>query len=156
MERSVTLATAAIAMLTLAVGCGPLGPIPGGSLRGEVHEGPPASWAEFTEVEQVQLETNPADPHSVNTWIGFYEGRLYIPTSLILGDDNPMDRTWVRNVLEDPNVRVRIEGVLYPLRAIRVEEGPELDGARALLLEKYDVEADEHVAKGWIFRLEPR
>lgn len=152
-KRAAALVVLAVSLLT---GCGPLGPIPGGALGGEVHSGAPPDWRSFADVDQIQLETRPADPYSVNTWIGVYRGRPYVPTSLILGADDPMDRQWVKNVLEDPNVRARVEGVVYPLRAVRVEDEVELAAVRALLLEKYEVEADEHVDQGWIFRLDPR
>lgn len=146
---------ALLPLLVVASGCGPLGPIPGGALRGPVHEGPLPAWNTVADVEQIQLETRPGDPYSVNTWCGVHAGRLYVPTSLIRGADDPMEREWVRNVLEDARVRARIDGVVYPLLAVRVEDEQELAAARAALLQKYDVEPDEHVAKGWIFRLDP-
>lgn len=136
--------------------CGPLGPIPGGALRGAPANQPPASWNDYAGVEQIQLESRPLDPYSVNTWCGVHEGRLYVPTSLILGADDPMERTWVKNVLEDPDVRVRIGDIVYPLRAVRVEDEQELVDVRQVLLAKYEIESDAHVEQGWIFRLEPR
>ncbi len=136
--------------------CGPLGPIPGGALRGAPANQPPASWDDVAGVEQIQLESRPLDPYSVNTWCGVYAGHLYVPTSMILGADDPMERSWVKNVLEDPDVRVRIGDIVYPLRAVRVEDEQELLAVRQVLLAKYEIESDPHVDKGWIFRLEPR
>jgi hypothetical protein len=88
--------------------------------------------------------------------MGVHGGSLYVPTSLILGADDPTERAWVRNVLDDPNVRLRIDGTVYPLRAVKVEDPNEVATVRAMLLEKYDVEVDEHVEQGWIFRMDPR
>jgi hypothetical protein len=158
LARHATKIAALLAALTasLLTGCGPLGPIPGGALDGQEHSGAPPDWRSLADVDQIQLETRPSDPYSVNTWMGVYRGRPYVPTSMILGADDPTDRQWVKNVLEDPNVRVRVEGVVYPLRAVRVKDDVELAAVRALLLEKYEVEADEHVEQGWIFRLDPR
>jgi hypothetical protein len=136
--------------------CGPLGPLAGGRLYGDVHTAPVSDRSFTGAVETVQLETNPSDPYSVNTWCGDYQGALYVPTSLILGTDDPAERTWVKNVEADPNVRVRIEGTVYPLRAVRVEDPVELDAVRAVLLGKYDVALDAHSSGAWIFRLEPR
>jgi hypothetical protein len=138
--------------------CGPLGPIPGGGLRGEVHAAPVRDWS-FTDAKHtIQLETNPEQPHSVNTWCVGYDGNLYIPTSLILGTKDPSARGWVANVLENPLVRVRIDGRLYELRAVRVSDEQELETVRAKLIAKYDeVEAGEEQAEhAWIFRLESR
>jgi hypothetical protein len=156
LPRLTRVPLALVALLVVTSGCGPLGPIPGGALRGPVHEGPLPAWSTVADVEQIQLETRPDDPHSVNTWCGVHAGSLYVPTSLIRGADDPMEREWVRNVIDDPRVRARIDGVVYPLLAVRVEDDPELAAARAMLLEKYDVEPDDHVARGWIFRLDPR
>lgn len=139
-----------------ALACGPLGPLSGGKLGGEPHRGDLPSWDFVADVETVQLETRPDDPYSVNTWIGSYEGRLVVPTSLILGDDEPTEREWVRNVQADPRVRLRIEGVVYELKARRVEDEATLEGARAALLSKYEVEADDHARRAWIYELGPR
>jgi len=156
--RPIPLA-ACLALSVALVACGPLGPIPGGALRGAVATAPSASWSDIVDIEQVeqiQLETRPLDPYSVNVWCGVHDGHLYVPTSLILGADDPMERTWVRNVLEDPDVRVRIEGIVYPMRVERVESEQELVAVRQMLLTKYEIESDPHVEQGWIFRLSPR
>jgi hypothetical protein len=136
--------------------CGPVGPIPGGALRGDVVSKPVSDWSFTRDVEKVQVETRPSDPYSVNTWIYGEGDRLYLPTSLILGDSEPTEREWVRNVLEDDRVRVRIDGLIYELRAIRVTDAEELEDARTKLLAKYDVEPDDHSSAAWVFRLEPR
>lgn len=136
--------------------CGPIGPIAGGELRGSPHEGSLPSWDFVSEVETVQLETGPDDPYSVNVWIGTYEGGLYVPTSLILGDDEPTERKWVRNVEADPRVRLRVDGTVYELQARRVEDESTLEGVRAALLAKYEAEADDHARQAWIYQLGPR
>jgi len=147
---------AAFALASLAaLACGPLGPLPGGRLRGDVVP-PPASWSEVAEAETFQLETDPDDPHSVNIWGAAVEGRFYVATSLILGTDEPAERTWVRNVQRDPRVRLRARGRVFELRAVRVTAGEERERARRALLAKYDVERDAHAEAAWVFRLEPR
>jgi hypothetical protein len=145
-----------LAVLIAATGCGPIGPIAGGRLVGSPVSGPPPAGATVRSIETVQLETRPESPHSVNTWWGEQEGQLYIATSLILGDDVPTEREWVRNVVGDPRVRLRVEDKLYDLRAIRVENAGEREAALAMLLSKYDVEEDAHTRAAWVFRLEAR
>jgi hypothetical protein len=145
-----------IALAAVSLACGPIGPIPGGALSGEVVEGPVDDWSFTSDIETVQLETRPSDPYSVNTWIYGEGDRLYLPTSLILGDDEPTEREWVRNVLEDDRVRLRIDGRIYPRRAIRVTDPAELEMAREKLMAKYDVESDDHSAAAWVFRLDSR
>ena len=153
--RTRPTAWAALGLLLVSVACGPLGPISGGRLRGPV-EPPPPDWSAAAEADTVQLETRPGDPYSVNVWCGVLDGRLYVPTSLILGPDDPTEREWVRNVTRDPRVRLRVDGTVYELVAVRVEDPAEVLAARTLLLAKYETEPDDHSGKAWIFRLEPR
>lgn len=138
--------------------CGPVGPISGGALRGEVQTAPVGDWS-FTDANHtIQLETNSQDPHSVNTWCAGQGGNLYIATSLILGTEDPAERGWVQNVERDPLVRVRIDGKVYELRATRVRDEQELGAARAKFIDKYEEieDGDERPQKAWIFRLERR
>ncbi len=145
----------ALPLLLLSAACGPIGPLAGGSLGGPVAPAP-GDWQAVAEVEQIQLESRPEDPHSVNTWCGVVDGALYVPSSLIMGPDDPAERGWVRNVVADPRVRLRIDGTVYELRAVRVEEEGERERVRSALMAKYEVEPDAHSAAAWIFRMEPR
>ncbi|CAN0599708.1 unnamed protein product, partial [Laminaria digitata] len=93
-------------LLTLGLLCsacgGPLGPIAGGTLSGPEHTGEEPDWGTLlADIENIQIESNPADPYSVNVWATGHDGALYVPTSLILGPDDPTERTWVNNVVEN-------------------------------------------------------
>jgi hypothetical protein len=156
-NRSLLSWTPILIALLLAGGlaCGPIGPIRGGKLRG-TPEPIPSDWSEIASVHTVQLETRPDDPHSVNIWIGVVDDTPYIATSLIRGTDVPAERDWVKNVLADPRVRLRVEGRIYELRAVRVEEPAQVERVREAMIEKYDVEADAHSSAAWVFRLESR
>jgi len=134
---------------------GPVGPFPGRSLAGSVEELPDLGSLP-AEVETVQLETRPSDPYSVNIWWLVQDGRIYVPTSLILGGEEPGERQWVKNVQADPRVRLRVENRVYELEALRVDDPEERDAARRALLAKYQEDLDAHAQKAWIFRLEPR
>ena len=116
------------------LGC-PLGPFSGGSLRGAVYEGDDVDdWTFVGDVETCQLETNPSEPHSVNTWCIGSGPYLYIPTSMILGPVDPSEREWVQNVQSDGEVRVRIAGTVYEL------DPDDRDPEREI----------------WLFRMQPR
>ena len=147
-----------IALMLALAGCGPLGPLSGGALRGPVHAQPVVDWSFTADVETVQLQTNPADPHSVNTWCVGIGGRLYVPTSMIRGPKSPEERDWVKNVAADPAVRIRIDGDVYERIAIRVSDAAEYDAVRAALEQKYALDpADRDPEREiWIFRLEAR
>jgi hypothetical protein len=149
----ITLVCLALALC----GFGPFGPCAGGRLAGEPSPAP-ADWAFTSDIEQIQLETNPAEPHSVNAWCVALGGRLYVPTSMIRGPKTPSERDWVRNVTHDPRVRVRVGDGLYERTASRVEDAAEYDAARAALEHKYGLDPSERDPERevWIYRLDPR
>ncbi len=150
------LLLAVLVFSTPLLACGPLGPIPGGRLKGEVVDPPPDDWTEYAAVETAQLETRPDDPHSINIWLGVVDGRLYVTTSLIRGPDDPNERDWVRHVAADPRVRLRVDGRVYELNAVRVESPETIEAVRRAMIAKYDVEPDAHSDAAWVYRLNPR
>lgn len=141
----------------------PYGPIAGGRLRGE--RAPlPADWSFVDRVAEVQVETRLGPlPWSVTTWCLSHQGRLYLPAR------NCLAKRWVKNLLADPNVRVRIQGRVYELRAIR-DEDPEIEQAliEQMLIKYLGIEAErprpvagvtpdaDGRAYGCAFRMEPR
>jgi hypothetical protein len=140
------------------VGCGPIGPLSGRTLAGPVHSQPVEDWSFVAAQETCQVETNPAEPHSVNTWCLGDGARLYVPSSMIRGPKLPSERAWVRNVLADPRLRIRIGDEVYERTAVRVTDAAEYDTARAALEKKYGLDpADRDPEREiWIFRLDPR
>lgn len=148
----------AAALALFLVACGPVGPLPGGPLTGTVHEGAVTDWSFTDTIQDAQLETNPADPYSVNVWCAQQGGRLYVPTSMTHGDEHPGERQWVRNVTLDPNVRVKLGDEIYLLRADKVTDPAELEAAKAAFLKKYEMDASDldPAREIWIFRLDPR
>lgn len=156
MDLRIMRVAAVVALLGL-VGCGgPLGPMSGGRLGGELQPVPASGWAFAETVETIQLETRPDDPYSVNVWCGVVDGELFVPTSLILGADEPTERAWVQNVLADANVRLRIDGTVYEAKAVRITDSNQVDEVRNVLLEKYEAEADEHSQRQWLFQMVER
>ncbi|MEM7413612.1 MAG: hypothetical protein AAF430_25490 [Myxococcota bacterium] len=145
----------ALGLVACAIGCGPIGPFPGGRLAGDVQPFPSA-WTNWANIENYQLETNPEDPHSINIWGVVVESQFYIPTSLILGTDVPAERTWVENVGRDPRVRLRAGDTVFELLAVRVEDPAEREAARDALIAKYEIDRDAHSEGAWVFRLDPR
>ena len=76
------IAVALLCGLALACG-GPLGPLPGGRLKGMETTQPVEDWSFTHEVMLVQLETRPADPYSVTLGCIDHEGAIYV------GSDDP-------------------------------------------------------------------
>lgn len=145
-----------LVLIVALTACGPIGPFPGGALSGEPGAANHGDWAFARETETAQLETRPADPHSVNVWFANVESRVYVPTSMILGKKNPTARSWVNHVTADPRVRIRIEGRVFEREAVRVADEDEFEAARAALEEKYDLDERDPERTIWIYRLDPR
>jgi len=115
----VSIRSALLLLLFAAPGCnGPFVLLPGGELDGET--GPaPSDWAFAGDYGTCQLETRPDDPYSVNIAYTVLDGQLYINA----GDT---ETRWVQNIDVDPRVRLRVDGVLYELRAERVTDPVEI------------------------------
>lgn len=135
----------------LAAACnGPLPFLSGGALEGPVTP-PPASWDEWANDDSViQLETNPADPYSVNIACTVVDGRLYV----YAGDTKTK---WVEYMESDPLVRFRRKGRVYELRAER-ETDP---AARAAFAKVWAARGffsrdPQTLGEVWLYRLVPR
>ena len=125
-------------VLALCAGCGPVGPFSGGRLSGE-QGGWPEDWNRVADVTQIQLETVPEDPYSVNVWFVVVERDAYLATSLLMGTEVPEEREWVRNITTDPRVRIRIDGILYSVRLETVADA----SLRARVFEAFQVKYPE-------------
>ncbi len=100
------------------VGCGgPLFMLPGGELSGQVITEPVDDWS-FAEDSFIDLETRPTDPYSVELNYIVRDGKLYV--------DPTEGRAWLDHIREDPNLRVRLGGKIYPVRAVLVGRPGEL------------------------------
>jgi deazaflavin-dependent oxidoreductase (nitroreductase family) len=143
------LAFAGLALATLA--CGPMGPIAGGKLDGELVTAPVSDWSFSDASDTVALETKPDDPYSVNVWAVADGPRLYVASGGGAGT------AWAENLHADPRVRVRIDGKLYELSAVEVTDDAEKQASLALYKKKYDYEPEpEDAGKAILFRLDPR
>jgi hypothetical protein len=125
--------TTALLCTLIPSGCGgPFLMFPGGALSGEVVTTPVEDWS-FLDSSSIDLETRPEDPYSIELNYVVNDGKLYI--------DSAEARRWFDYIREDPLVRVRSDGKVYPLRAILVGKPGELDG--------FDVDR-------YVYRLDPR
>jgi hypothetical protein len=138
---------AALALL-LALGCGP---VPGGSLSGAVAPAP-ATWTEALGGDRAfcEIESRPADPHSIQLECFVVDGVLYAQSHRwALAEWWPTE-SWAAIWLDHPDVRVRVGDRIFELRAVR-----EMDAAvrEPILVDRgYDPVPDGIV----LFRLEPR
>ena len=127
----------------------PLGFFSGGPLEGSTSPAP-TSWAFTDEIDTVQLETQPADPYSVNIWVTRVGEHLYVHS----GTNRA---TWIEHMEADPRVRMRIGEQIYALAAERVPTQAEFDR----FIERYEVKygrrpRNENIEEAYLFRLSPR
>ena len=133
-----------------AIACnGPVGLMSGGKLDGELRP-PPASWVSVGESGQMQLETRPAQPYSVNVNYTIVDGNLYV-------NAGNTETEWAENIAANPLVRLRIDGTLYDLRAERVTDAVEIASfgkvwARQSMFLRDPVQFEEV----WLYRMAPR
>jgi len=123
-------------MSMLVIGCGPIGPFSGGRLSGEQASWP-GDWNAAASATQIQLETDPDDPHSVNLWVVVLEGEAFIVTSLLVGTQVPTERAWVRNIASDPRIRIRVDGIVYPARLHALEDSAQIANVFEAFRAKY-------------------
>lgn len=134
----------------LLVGCGgPVGVFPGGRM-----DGPPApadpGWRGVGDAGIAQIETNPANPYSVTVAYTVLDGQLYV-------NAGGSEKRWARNVVNDPNVRLRIDGEIHDLRAIRIEDRDEIARfGEAWTGQSWFRRDPTQFDEVWIFRLVPR
>lgn len=71
------------------------------------------------------------NPHEIEIWFGLKEGTVY----LLSGNMERSD--WVKNLLQDPSVSVRITNINFYATARIVTDNEEETEARNLLADKY-------------------
>jgi len=120
-RHPIAMAIVSMTLLGSMMGCGPIGPFSGGRLSGQEGDWP-VDWKSAVDLTQIQLETAPDDPHSVNLWVVVIDSDAFIVTSLLVGTEVPEERAWVRNIASDPRIRVRVDGVVYPARLEPLED----------------------------------
>jgi hypothetical protein len=136
---------------------GPLGPFPGPRLSGSLVEDPVEDWSSIDAVEVIQVETDPEGPYSVSIWVNRVGNRIYISGN----EKSP----WVRNIHDDPRVRIRVEGRIHECRALEVTELEEkrafLDALESKYGDHFWFDQDSH-QRSWetpdfdLFRIEQR
>jgi len=150
----IAIAAAVLAFGVVFVGArfhdGPIGPFKGGAFRSGEAAAPPADWNFAADHQTLELELPPEVGLAITTWLVVEGGALYVPCGVA------ESKSWPHAVVRDGNVRVRIDGKVYELRATRVDDPATLARVVPLLAAKYDVNGDGFGTRDWLFALEPR
>lgn len=137
------------ALVVVLWGCeGPVAVFPGGVLDGQV-KSPPQSFAFARDAGTIQLETRPDDPYSVNIACVVVGDALYVSA----GDNKAR---WVENMEASPLVRLRIDGVVYELRAQRVTDDAEMRAFADEWTKNSWARDPTSLGEVWVYRMEAR
>ena len=156
MRRALQIVGLGAIALVLAVGGvvlsapswdGPLSRIPGGALRGQPYAGPEPDWSFVAKIPTVELQVDPAEPHSVRIAVLERGGQVFVPATL-----RPESKRWSQTLLDDPRALLRVDGRLYARIAERVED-PALFGALIELATQKYGPAYFTPETTWFFRL---
>jgi len=152
----ILLVVLVVAIAALFVGArfhdGPLGPIPGGSLKaGELVSQPPADWTFAQEVQEIEMQLA-YESTSRTTWVLVKDGVAYIPCSLT----QPPGKTWYKKADQNGQAIVRIAGKRYPVTLTRVQDEPTRTALGQVAVGKYPSAARVSSGGAWFFKIEPR
>src|ERR1700693_6284988 len=121
-SAGVVLVCLAFVLVILRVtGFNPIGDTPGPGnypglwLSGKVVTTPVTDWSFATQyrTDKVQTRTWYMIPHSVTTGFIVYNGQLYLTSMFAAGMPFPQGKSWVKNVMRDPHVRLKFGNNLY-------------------------------------------
>jgi hypothetical protein len=117
---------------------------PGMRLAGELVREPVTNWDFSALDELVELESRApwGLAHSVTVVCASTGPNLYVPSVYLEGGGFPESRQWNRNVVRNPDVRIRIDGKLYERRAVLVTDEAERAAAFAAFAAKYPAWAE--------------
>jgi hypothetical protein len=128
---------------------GPVGPIPGGPLRGALSTEDPGDWSFAGALPTLEMEVG---ERSVTIWFAVHEGTLYVAAA------EAARKRWPAEVVADGRVRIRVAGRLYERQLVRIED-PTLGRAVGdVFRKKYaaTISPEAAAARVWIFRVDPR
>lgn len=96
---------------------GPVGPMPGGWIRGEASTGPIEDWDALADEQYLLVESRAGLlPYSSSCWFMVTGGRIHLMLPALFGDG------LARRIDEDPLVRIKVNGRIYEQRAVAVSD----------------------------------
>ena len=112
------------------------GNYPGLWLGGTIVKTPVTDWSFVSQYKTDKLETRTwyGIPHSVTTGFILHNGELYVTSMFAKGVPFPEGKSWVKNVMRDPHVRLKFGDNLYDCTLSHVTDRDEraaVLGARA-------------------------
>ncbi len=127
---------------------GPWGPISGGRLRGTPGREAAPDWAQSDSVRYVAIEL--AGGRSLETLVIREASDVYV------GANYPELKRWPHEVRAEPEIVLRVGDVLYPRRAVFIEDAAHTARLLRAMNTKYGFDVSMGTGRIWVFRLDPR
>jgi len=148
----------ALTALAARMSDGPIGIFAGGPLESGEHMTHGLSdWSVFRGVNAIDLQLL-EPPRSRRVWIIVDDdGTLYIPSGFVRS--LPIWKHWPHEAVADGRAVVRIEGRLYPVQLVRIDDMELLSRLGRDLTAKYELPEQEGPPDPddfWVFRVDPR
>ena len=135
MPRTAPVALASLLLCAaFASACQPSDRRPGLWLAGEPEALPP-DWS-FTDAKPeiaIEVRTPYLLPHSVTIWCASVDGALFVAAR------NPDDKRWPGWVERDPEVRLAIDGRLYEVKLVRLDDPERIAPVAQAYAAKYEL-----------------
>ena len=131
----------------------------GGPLvTGELYRGAEPDWGFVNEVPTLELQLlNPAQSRRI--WVASVQGKMYVWSGYMNSFVGQLWKSWPAQAELDDRVVVRIDGIRYERRLVRIKTGPVLDELMAVVSQKYPSRAsgaDVESGNVWVFEVAPR
>jgi hypothetical protein len=116
---------------------GPIGPFPGGELRGgELHQGPEPDWSFARDLQDIEFQlVDP--PRSRTIWCMVHDGKLYIVSGYMRSAVAPVWKKWPAEAERDGRAVVRVAGKRYERDVVRIHDPALIEPLVAELRRKY-------------------
>lgn len=137
---------------------GPIGAFAGGPLvAGERMPHGLSDWSLFQGVDAMDMQLV-EPPRSRRVWLIVDEdGSLYIPSGFV--KSLPFWKHWPPEAVNDGRAVIRIEGQIYPVTLVKIDNPDLALKLSKELTAKYDLPASDgppNLEELWIFRVDPR
>lgn len=154
---AVIIAALVLTALFARVSDGPIGIFAGGPLTsGEYIDEEFSDWSAYEGVPEIDMQLL-EPPRSRRVWTIVDEGNLYIPAGWVRS--MPLWKQWPHEAVADGRAIVRIQGRIYPVELVKIEDSDLRWKLFRKLAEKYELQvpdAPPDPEDTWIFRAEPR
>jgi|TARA_B110000967_G_scaffold208515_1_gene261008 hypothetical protein len=127
-------------------------------IAGELYRGAEPDWAFVNDVSTLELQLlSPAQSRRI--WVASVQGKMYVWSGYMNSFVGQIWKSWPAQAERDARVVVRIDGIRYERRLVRIKTGAVLDELMAVVSKKYPSRssgADVESGNVWVFEVAPR